>query len=210
MKKIYQISAVLAVSGFLTLASSFCSSAKAASLTYSFNRFLGNGSALGTITTNGSLGDITVDSGITPPFFKDWNIVLTVGSSSATLTPLNSEWLERGLINATPDELTLNLLPVSSISNDAVFQLTQVIENRQVNVYSWQNVPRNRVPLSEQIFVFGKHTFNSNAPSSYKLKAMIPEPEPMAVPEPSSILGLFVMSALGAGTVLKRKLNSKS
>jgi len=157
--------------------------ANAASITYEFNRSFintqpgpsqGVASAIGTITTDGTLGDVIIPGVENFDFFTDWNITLIADSLSATLTPSNSSWIGRGLIVASPNELTLSLIPVEAGIDDAVFQLTEVIENRQVNVYSWQFVPQNVQPIAEQIFVFGETVANSFQPSSYSLPAITP------------------------------------
>jgi hypothetical protein len=173
--------------------------ANAASITYEFDRSFTNtqpddptiqgvGSAIGTITTNGALGNIIIPGveGVENfDFFTDWNITLTANSVSATLTPSNSIWFGRGLIVATPNELTLSLVPVEVGINDAGFQLTEVIGNQQVNLYNWGWVPQNIVPITEQIFVFGEGVANPNPSQlfSYSLPAITP---PTSVPEPST------------------------
>lgn len=194
--------------GLLVLAT--MQGADAANITYEFNRSFTNtlpgpsqsvGSAIGTITTNGALGNVIIPGVENFDFFTDWNITLTVDSVSATLTPSNSSWFGRGLIVADPNELTLSLIPVDAGINDAVFQLTQAIGGQQVNVYSWQFVPQNIQPISEQVFVFGESVANPSPPSSYSLPATTP---PTSVPEPSTGIALLVIG----GSVLKRRPKS--
>ncbi|MBD2060672.1 PEP-CTERM sorting domain-containing protein [Funiculus sociatus GB2-A5] len=184
--------------------------ADAANITYEFNRSFTNtlpgpsqgvGSAIGTITTNGTLGNVIIPGVENFDFFTDWNITLTADSVSATLTPSNSSWLGRGLIVANHNELTLSLIPVEPGINDAVFQLTQAIGGQQINVYSWGFVPQNIQPISEQVFVFGETVANPSAPSSYTLSATTP---PASVPEPSIGIAFLVIG----GSVLKRRPKS--
>lgn len=181
--------------------------ADAANITYEFNRSFTNtlpgssqgiGSAIGTITTNGTLGNVIIPGVENFDFFTDWNITLTVDSVSATLTPSNSSWFGRGLIVANPNELTLNLIPVEAGINDAVFQLIEIIGDQQINVYSWQFVPQNIQPISEQVFVFGESIANPSPPFLYSLPATTP---PASVPEPSIGMALLVIG----GSVLKRR-----
>jgi hypothetical protein len=59
---------------------------------------------------------------------------------------------------------------------------------------------------------FGKNNWNDNPNlvfGRFPARGIV-EIEAATVPEPASVLGLLAVSALGAGSTLKRKLQSKS
>ncbi|MDJ0729518.1 MAG: PEP-CTERM sorting domain-containing protein [Crocosphaera sp.] len=172
----------------------------------------GNIDVMGTIETDGTLGAITTAN------IVDWELVFNSPNySNSILSPSNGEIIANGSLNliATETEITFELLGSSDFDgSDLSFSSTVGFPFNLS--YSFQGGDIN----PSQLFITNAPRSDFSDPSDESSTTIFDgeggtvvlatrEAAVESVPEPSTILGLGVVTAMGLGSSLKRKLGKK-
>jgi hypothetical protein len=175
------------------------SQAVAATITYNVDIVSGSDSATGTITTDGTIGVLSTSN------ITDWNLLLTIGSSTAdglSSSPSSSFIVDGNAFTASPTGLFFNFGDTTGTLNKAPYTLAQFnfissTEYGQLQFVNAEATDYNGQVSAVEIFTSINPIIQTSIPETITSPVQIASTTPLPAALPLFATGLGAMGLLG-------------